>query len=686
MRKPSVDTLNILSPFFASLAGTDGKAGCLNATKKIHSIGLVLSVTTGLLVVMLVSTFAISAKGAYDRQRTALHTLSVVSISRDIFLADDNLRTEQGAVVTALRAPQTADPATRAHITALHRNSLVALNDLTQHLQATSLSDQGANLRAILSDIPAYNAMFAAASAAMRLPIGQRPQAANPDWVAAVGKLVAAADFQSTILTRQIAGIDPYVDEMTKIGRVAVIIRGPAGMDRRKLANIIDSGKPLSGEDRQQLSELTGKIDQSWSVIEDDAKLPAFPAVLGDAVRNTNKVYFVEQRVRRAQLIETLGAGRRPAISGQEWLRLSDKGLDSITAISKTVFDLILTHVAEQASTANHNFYIAISSILLSLALAGFSAWFMIWRVIKPLRQITQTMQTVVGGNLKCKIPLQDRQDEIGQFARTLSLFRDGAVERQRLELELVRNLSAKETAEASNRVKSEFLANMSHELRTPLNAIIGFSDIMQQKLFGPLCAQYEEYAGLIHESGNHLLNLISDILDVAKIEAGKFALDFQTVDLEESAAYCIQLNKRRADDRGVALTSNIPKNLPAFTADPRALKQILLNLLSNAVKFTGKGGEVNLTATVIDGQMRLVVRDNGIGIPAEALSRIGQAFEQASNDPMCAREGTGLGLALVRALVVRHGGSLHIDSKENGGTVVTVELPLSQQASAAAA
>ena len=318
------------------------------------------------------------------------------------------------------------------------------------------------------------------------------------------------------------------------------------------------------------------------------------------------------------------------------------------------------------ASTASRNFTLAISSILLSIALAGFSAWFMIWRVIKPLRQITQTMQTVVGGNLKCKIPLQDRQDEIGQFARTLSLFRDGALERQRLETELIRNLSAKETAEASSRVKSEFLANMSHELRTPLNAIIGFSDIMMQKLFGPLCIQYDEYAGLIHESGNHLLNLISDILDVAKIEAGKFALDFQTVDLAESVDYCIQLNKRRAEERGVALLVHLPKNLPAFTADPRALRQILLNLLSNAVKFTGKGGEVSLTASVADGRMRLVVRDNGNGIPAEALSRIGLAFEQASNDPMCAREGTGLGLALVGALVTApSGGTLHIDSKE---------------------
>ena len=221
---------------------------------------------------------------------------------------------------------------------------------------------------------------------------------------------------------------------------------------------------------------------------------------------------------------------------------------------------------------------------------AAFAAWYLRWRVIKPLRQITQTMQTVIEGNLKCRIPLQDRPDEIGQFARTLSLFRDGAVERQRLETDLIKNLSARETAEASSRVKSEFLANMSHELRTPLNAIIGFSDMMKQKTYGPLLPQYDEYAGLIHESGIHLLNLISDILDVAKIEAGKFALDLRSVDFAEAVAYCIQLPPaaRRGTRREIDRRYSGRKSGRIYIADPRALKQILLNLLSNAVKFTG--------------------------------------------------------------------------------------------------
>jgi two-component system cell cycle sensor histidine kinase PleC len=272
---------------------------------------------------------------------------------------------------------------------------------------------------------------------------------------------------------------------------------------------------------------------------------------------------------------------------------------------------------------------------------------------------------------------MQDRRDEFGQFARTVSLFRDATLERERLKSALLENLSAKEAAEAANRVKSEFLANMSHELRTPLNAIIGFSDTMRSRLFGPMHARYEEYAGLIHESGQHLLSLITDILDLAKIEAGKFVLDPQPVDLAESVAYCMDLTRSRAEQTGITVTASVPADLPALVADPRSVKQILLNLLSNAVKFTPAGGAVSLSAKAQEGRLHLAVSDTGIGIPGTALARIGLAFEQANNDPMRAREGTGLGLALVKSLVEKHGGRVHITSREGVGTIVSVELPL---------
>jgi two-component system cell cycle sensor histidine kinase PleC len=363
----------------------------------------------------------------------------------------------------------------------------------------------------------------------------------------------------------------------------------------------------------------------------------------------------------------------------------SNPGLGSIAAVSQTALDLTEAHAREQLVMAQRRLAFALAVMCLSIGLAAFAMLYIAHRVIRPLKLITRAMKTFVNGDLEDAIPFKKRQDEIGHFARALQMFRDSAVEKQHLEAELLRNQVAKDAAEASNRVKSEFLANMSHELRTPLNAIIGFSDLMQHKLFGPLAGKYEEYASLINESGHHLLGLVSDVLDLAKIEAGKLSINPEPVDLGEAIRYCIQLVRRRADERGISLTTDLPQAPLTFVADARACKQILLNLLSNAVKFSREGGQVNVTALIACDCVRITVRDNGIGIPASALSRIGHAFERVSNDPLHAREGTGLGLALVRALVGQHGGSMLIDSRENEGTAVTIELPLSQNGRLAA-
>ena len=423
----------------------------------------------------------------------------------------------------------------------------------------------------------------------------------------------------------------------------------------------------------------------SWALISADSRLPDFPAVMRAAVARANWLYFTDFMRLRMTTIRMLSGGEPVALSGRDWVRLSNPGLDSIMAISGTALDLTASHAAEELDAARRNFYLAIALMMLCIALASFAAVYVIWRVIRPLRIITGAITAFSGGTFKGGIPYGDRADEIGQFARALKMFRDGALERMQLEKALVESRVAQETAETSNRVKSEFLANMSHELRTPLNAIIGFSELMQHQIYGALPGRYVEYVALINEAGIHLLNLVSDILDLAKIEAGKFELDPREVDLRETVDGCLKLTQRRAQEKAIALVKTLPDGALTLTADPRSCKQILLNLLSNAVKFTRNGGRVEVAAFATGGHMRISVRDNGIGIPEQVLSRIGGAFEQASNDPMLAREGTGLGLALVTALVRQHGGKLSIESQENSGTCVTVELPLVQRDRAAA-
>jgi two-component system, cell cycle sensor histidine kinase PleC len=258
-----------------------------------------------------------------------------------------------------------------------------------------------------------------------------------------------------------------------------------------------------------------------------------------------------------------------------------------------------------------------------------------------------------------------------------ISVSRD-ITERKKVEAELLRQ---REQAEAASQTKTRFLANMSHELRTPLNAIIGFSDILNKELFGPLGSErYLDYAQLINESGALLLDLINDLLDMSKIEAGKFELKYEDTAACELTSACARIVSRRAEEKGLTIDIEREPDKFLFQADQRAMKQIVLNLLTNAVKFTSKGG-VKLRISLEDSQVKIVVRDSGIGIPAHILPRLGQPFEQANTEASRQQSGSGLGLALVKSLAALHGGSMRIDSVEGEGTTVTVIVPAAQSA-----
>jgi two-component system cell cycle sensor histidine kinase PleC len=232
--------------------------------------------------------------------------------------------------------------------------------------------------------------------------------------------------------------------------------------------------------------------------------------------------------------------------------------------------------------------------------------------------------------------------------------------------------------AEAANQAKSEFLANMSHELRTPLNAINGFSEIMANELFGPLGdARYKGYAGDILKSGQHLLSLINDILDMAKIEAGKLTLHYEQVSLKEVVDDAARLMRGKIQEAGLNLLVDAPE-IPDIEADHRGLKQVVLNLISNAVKFTPEGGDIIVALTRLDDdRVRVAVTDTGIGIAPEDLARLARPFEQVEGQHSKTTQGTGLGLALTKSLIELHGGELMMESQPGQGTTVSFELPI---------
>jgi two-component system cell cycle sensor histidine kinase PleC len=252
------------------------------------------------------------------------------------------------------------------------------------------------------------------------------------------------------------------------------------------------------------------------------------------------------------------------------------------------------------------------------------------------------------------------------------------ALEQQALELaDLAEKYSEeKNRAEEANQTKSKFLANMSHELRTPLNAIIGFSEIMESGMFGTLGSEkYQEYCHDILTSGHYLLEVINDILDMSKIEAGRMKLDMESLDLSKTLAESLRVVSGRADDKNLVLDADIEGPI-SVVADRRAIKQIIVNLLSNAVKFTPEGGKVIVRSRVLSGSILLMIADTGIGIAPHSLARLGRPFEQVESQLTKTYHGSGLGLAIARSLTNLHGGSMRLRSKLGAGTVVCVSLP----------
>ncbi len=251
---------------------------------------------------------------------------------------------------------------------------------------------------------------------------------------------------------------------------------------------------------------------------------------------------------------------------------------------------------------------------------------------------------------------------------------REKAADLSRLNAQLV---EAKQRAEEANRSKTEFLARVSHELRTPLNAIIGFSEMMSQGMFGTIePPRYAAYVRDILASGRHLLELVNDVLDLSKIEAGKMTLREAEIDLPLFVAQIIRLIEKTAAEKQLVLEVELAPELPKLVADQRAIRQMLLNLLSNAIKFTLPGGSVRLAIGAADGRLRVAVEDTGIGIAAENLAGCFRPFDQVDNVLTRRFEGSGLGLAITKALIELHGGTIDLASTVGVGTKVTLTFP----------
>ena len=298
-------------------------------------------------------------------------------------------------------------------------------------------------------------------------------------------------------------------------------------------------------------------------------------------------------------------------------------------------------------------------------------------QVLEGKVAVTLERQISIDGKVKSflitKFPVLD---EYGEVARIGTIGTDIS----KLKEAEAALMTAKAEAEAANRSKSDFLAAMSHDLRTPLNAIIGFADAIAMQYFGAINEKYQEYANDIRWSGEHLLALIDDILDVTAIEAGKLELNLEELAVADVIEECRMIVRAEARALHIELITDVPADLPPVQADRQALKKILLNLLTNSIKFTPDGGVIRLSAEIAGPNHVIAIHDTGIGIPADRIGNIPEPFVRGGADPYCTQGGVGLGLAIVKSLVGLHDGSLGIESDVGEGTVVRVVLPTARR------
>jgi len=338
--------------------------------------------------------------------------------------------------------------------------------------------------------------------------------------------------------------------------------------------------------------------------------------------------------------------------------------LNSLTAVlanrtTAKTDDVIAQNASAYASSRNLFIGVAAGAIGLALLL-GFV---LSWSLIGPIQRIDSRLAAIASGDFSGRVDVSNR-DELGALAANVNRMND----------ELRRLYKA---LEATSLHKSEFLANMSHELRTPLNAILGFSQVLRERMFGDINEKQEEYLDDILSSGNHLLSLINDVLDLSKIEAGQVELQAAPFSLREALERGVVTMRERATKDGVEISLSADLDVDTVEGDERRIRQVIFNLLSNAVKFTPTGGAVDVNAAQVDGDVRVSVADTGPGIAPEDHERIFEEFQQTKAGSE-QREGTGLGLALSKRLVELHGGRIWVDSELGKGSTFVFTLPAS--------
>jgi len=474
-------------------------------------------------------------------------------------------------------------------------------------------------------------------------------------FLAVVALMLAAAGVGLRALTEVNRRAEDMVQLQRKIAAYRQLNHDTIGQLYSVVSSLLKPEARTLDATLRQLNQFGYDLDRLQFVAQDEIEL--FARVRKDYEE------FIQVVTQAVELIREGKAAEGRELQLARATPLADR-LERLTneLVNKAEAEMVASVEASHAAYVDSQRALVIFSVV-SVVLALVLGYGISWSLIGPVKQMETRMRELAAGDFSKRVDVPNR-DELGALAADLNKMSDqlGSLYGQ---------------IEATSRHKSEFLANMSHELRTPLNAVIGFSEVLQEEMFGKLNDKQMEYVGDIHASGKHLLSLINDILDLSKIEAGKVELELSSFHLPSSLEGTLTLVRERATRHGIAVSLTVDDKVGDIIADERKVRQILLNLLSNAVKFTPDGGSVDVRADLLDSAAQIAVRDTGIGIAPEDQKLIFEEFRQVGNDLFRKREGTGLGLTLARKFVELHGGAIHVQSELGKGSTFTFTLPL---------
>ena len=554
-------------------------------------------------------------------------------VAARLFTASEALRAEQRATEAQASRPSAPPPAYPA---ALATRTDQALDEAFKAYDAASAT--GANLSPV-----ALRQAVEARRAARGGPAGGAWRVAE-DRLAQVVEADAAAALKPTLS-------DPFLAEMIRVRQMSWAAFLGAQADQAQAEATTPSGTPATTRGLDRGAADLAEVRTRWALVDDEARLPTTPPELKAAILAANQAFFVDRSSRPARA-ETDAAPI--AKVAEVAARLTEAAKRTSQAAADTVGPIVL--------------------LVAALVLSGTGFLLIFARLVQPIAVLTATMRRVAEGDLDSPIPFRGQADEIGDLAQALEMFRNSAVERLRVESELLKAQAEAAAANDASRLKSQFLANISHEIRTPLNGVLGMTQVMARD---ELSSEQRDRLQVVQQSGEALLALLNDLLDLARIEAGKLVLESTEFDLTEL------LNGVRATFSGIAETRNLAFDLVIedaaagiYRGDPTRVRQILFNLVSNALKFT-PAGSVRIEVSRSRGRLRIAVADTGIGMSKAAVGRLFESFVQAEASTSRRFGGSGLGLSICRELVDLMGGAITAKSQEGQGSAFTVTLPL---------